>query len=88
MDYDVVEERISKIERILARLPAIEKRLEDIDKQIMYGGFTARQFNEMITERSCLRLERQKLEKKAKEEYKLLLDKESEELIIDTDNLE
>ena len=61
MDYDVVEERISKIERILARLPVIEKRLEDIDKQIMYGGFTARQFNEMITERSCLRLERQKL---------------------------
>lgn len=84
---NVVDERIARIQKIMDRLPVIEARLDEIEKQVMCGGMTAGEFQAIVTERSNLLLERKRLEQKMKHEYRIMLDKESEDIIINTEDL-
>lgn len=83
-EFDVIENGISRVNWILARMPKIENRLDDINRQLFPStgsSITVKQWCELVNERSNLRLELKRLESELKEQYHLVVD-ESEKIII------
>lgn len=85
-EYDVIDDGIKRVNAILSRMPKIENRLDDINRQLSPSGssqLTVKQWCELVSERSSLRLELKKLETELKEKYHLVVD-ESEKITINT----
>ena len=85
-EYDVIDDGIKRVNAILSRMPKIENRLDDINRQLSPSGssqLTVKQWCELVSERSSLRLELKKLEAELKEKYHLVVD-ESENITINT----
>lgn len=83
-EFDVMEHGIARVNWILARMPKIENRLDDINRQLFPSAgssITVKQWCELVNERSNLRLELKRLESELKEQYHLVVD-ESEKIII------
>lgn len=90
--FDVVDDGIRRINQILARMPKIENRLDDINRMLSPSGshmLTVSEWTNLVSERSSLRLELKKLEAELKEKYHLAI-QESEKIEFysyDTTNL-
>lgn len=83
-EFDVIENGISRVNWILARIPKVENRLDDINRQLLPSGnvqISVKQWCDLVNERSNLRLELKRLESELKEQYHLVVD-ESEKIII------
>lgn len=83
-EFDVIEHGINRVNWILARMPKIESRLDDINRQLLPSGNTqisVKQWCDLVNERSNLRLELKRLESELKEQYHLVVD-ESEKITI------
>ena len=85
-EYDVIYDGIKRVNAILSRMPKIENRLDDINRQLSPSGnnqLTVKQWCDLVNERSSLRLELKRLEAELKEKYHLVVD-ESEKIIINS----
>ena len=85
-EYDVIDDGIKRVNAILSRMPKIENRLDDINRQLSPSGnnqLTVKQRCDLVNERSSLRLELKRLEAELKEKYHLVVD-ESEKIIINS----
>ena len=83
-EYDVIDEGIKRVNAILSRIPKIENRLDDINRQLSPSGnnqLSVNQWCSLVNERSNLRLELKKLEAELKEKYHLAI-QESEKIEI------
>lgn len=83
-EFDVIENGISRVNWILARIPKVENRLDDINRQLLPSGnvqISVKQWCDLVNERSNLRLELKRLESELKDQYHLVVD-ESEKIII------
>ena len=85
-EYDVIDDGIKRVNAILSRMPKIENRLDDINRQLSQSGnnqLTVKEWCDLVNERSSLRLELKRLEAELKEKYHLVVD-ESEKIIINS----
>lgn len=85
-EYDVIDDGIKRVNAILSRMPKIENRLDDINRQLSPSGnsqLTVKEWCDLVNERSNLRLELKRLEAELKEKYHLAVG-ESEKIIINS----
>lgn len=83
-EYDVIDDAIKRVNWILARIPKVENRLDDINRLLSLSNSTmisVKQWTDLVNERSTLRLELKKLETELKERYHVAV-KESEKIEI------
>lgn len=84
--YDINEERIRKVTRILDTLPQVAARIERINAALFKGGITAAEFRRLANERSGLVKRYDDMQREAKETYGLILEKEREGMEITLNN--
>lgn len=84
--YDINEERIRQVTRILDTLPRISARIEQINAALFKGGITAAEFRSLANERSGLVKQYDDMQREAKKTYGLLLEKEREDIEITPNN--
>ena len=84
--YDVIDEGIKRVNKILSLMPKIENRLDEINRLLSLTAshtLTVSEWTALVSERSSLRLELKKLETELKEKYHLAV-QESEKIEMTT----
>lgn len=84
--YDINEERIRKVTRILDELPRIAARIERINAALFKGGITAAEFRRQANERSGLVKRYDDLQREAKETYSIIVEEERGDIEITLNN--
>lgn len=86
-EYDINDERIRRVTRILDTLPELSARIERINAVLFKGGITAAEFRRLANERSGIVKQYDDMRKEIREKYNLLLDdgRGKAEVTFDTD---
>lgn len=86
-DKAFYDRKIAAIEKLLKRIPAIEKEIRKANEEIDRGNFTVTQFEEIVRRRTALYCELETKERKLKEDYKVTNSYKLNQLITDSSNL-
>lgn len=86
-DRGLTKERIERISRMLARLEAIDRRLDELD-ECLWKDMDVKVFTECRSEYSALLKERADLEHRAKVMYNMTLDREEDGIDVCNINIE
>lgn len=86
-DKAFYDRKIAAIEKLLKRIPAIEKEIRKANDAIDRGNFTVTQFEEIVRRRTALYCELETKERKLKEDYKVINSYKLNRLITDSSNL-
>ena len=87
-EYDVNDERIARINYLLAQMPKTERRIDAINNILFHGGIDSSRFYELVKERSLLIKQYDDMQREASEVYRIIDKSERKHISVTSNNLD